>query len=468
MARRLATTAARPLRALAPTDVTMLVLAAAAAEAGGSRAGVAPTPVATLLAFPLLVMALFAARGMYRPRLGIRVLDDFRAVLTTTALAAMVVLSARVFFGNDVAVADQMARLWAFAAAYVVGGRGLVYWLELRARRASRAAHPTLILGAGRVGRLTAKRLLENPELGLLPVGFLDKDPLLNGSALPLPVLGASWDLERVVREHGVTQVIVSFSTAPHEVLLRLCNRCEQLGVEVAFIPRFFERMTERLDIEHLGGLPLLFARKSDPRGSRFALKYAADRVVAAALLVLLAPVFLVAAAAVRLSVGSPVVFRQRRVGRDGRPFQMLKLRTMVGEPAESRPLDLPPDTAPGGVEGADRRTRVGELLRRTSLDELPQLVIVLRGEMSLVGPRPERPEFVSLFSDRVHRYDDRHRVKAGITGWAQVNGLRGKTSISDRAEWDNHYIENWSLWFDVKILLLTVGSVFRLFRTVE
>ena len=122
--------------------------------------------------------------------------------------------------------------------------------------------------------------------------------------------------------------------------------------------------------------------------------------------------------------------------------------------------MELPPDTAPGGVEGADRRTRVGAFLRRTSLDELPQILNVLKGDMSFVGPRPERPQFVAVFEQTVHRYGDRHRVKSGITGWAQVNGLRGKTSVADRAEWDNYYIDNWSLWLDIRILLRTIPVV--------
>ena len=148
--------------------------------------------------------------------------------------------------------------------------------------------------------------------------------------------------------------------------------------------------------------------------------------------------------------------FRQPRVGRDGNEFEMLKFRSMR---ASAEPLvvpDLPHDTAPGGIEGDDRRTRFGTFLRRTSLDELPQLLTVLKGDMSLIGPRPERPDFVRLFEDNVYRYGDRHRVKSGITGWAQVHGLRGKTSLTDRVEWDNFYIENWSLWLDVKILLMT------------
>jgi lipopolysaccharide/colanic/teichoic acid biosynthesis glycosyltransferase len=186
-------------------------------------------------------------------------------------------------------------------------------------------------------------------------------------------------------------------------------------------------------------------------------------------LLVLLAPLMLVLALAVRLSLGRPILFRQVRVGRDGRTFEMLKFRTMressdLGDSAAPTRTDV----APGGVEGADRRTRVGTFLRRSSLDELPQLLNVLSGDMSLVGPRPERPEFVDLFREHVRRYDDRHRMKSGITGWSQVNGLRGRTSLSDRVEWDNWYIENWSPWLDVKILSRTLVAVFRNAATVE
>jgi lipopolysaccharide/colanic/teichoic acid biosynthesis glycosyltransferase len=172
----------------------------------------------------------------------------------------------------------------------------------------------------------------------------------------------------------------------------------------------------------------------------------------------------------VLLSLGRPIFYRQERIGLDGRPFGMLKFRSMrppdQAEPRVST-FALSDDTAPGGVEGDDRRTRVGMIMRALSLDELPQLANVARGDMSLVGPRPERPEFVAQFEQQVRRYGERHRVKSGITGWAQVHGLRGQTSIADRAEWDNYYIENWSLWLDLKILLLTVVAVLRV-RSVQ
>jgi len=173
--------------------------------------------------------------------------------------------------------------------------------------------------------------------------------------------------------------------------------------------------------------------------------------------------VMLIVAAAVRLGSPGPVLFRQRRIGRDGRHFELLKFRSMrMADPAAAKDTLtlLPTDMAPGGVEGMDRRTRLGAFMRRHSIDELPQLINVIRGDMSLVGPRPERPEFAEIFEQRVRRYDDRHRVKSGITGWAQINGLRGRTSLSDRVELDNHYISNWSLSLDLKILFLTLGAV--------
>ncbi|MBV9354869.1 MAG: exopolysaccharide biosynthesis polyprenyl glycosylphosphotransferase, partial [Chloroflexi bacterium] len=204
--------------------------------------------------------------------------------------------------------------------------------------------------------------------------------------------------------------------------------------------------------------------REVDPHGWQFAIKHAFDRTFAALALIALAPLMLLIALGVRVSSPGPILFRQRRVGRDGREFDVLKFRTMR-VPDSNENFAPPEGCAPGGIEGDDRRTRVGAFLRDFSLDEIPQFINVLRGEMSVVGPRPERPEFVRRFTVEVQRYDDRHRVKSGITGWAQVNGLRGQTSIADRVEWDNYYVRNWSLRLDLRILAMTVGEVLGEFR---
>jgi len=453
-------------------DAAMLVAAAGATAFGAYHAGLPRMSAFGLAAFAGLVLVAARARGMYAPRLRLDVLDDLRGIVTVTSLAAMIVLAARVLLGDDGTLAAEVFRPWVFATVYLAAGRTALAWTQGRARASGDLVRPTLIVGAGRVGRLVARRLQERPELGLQPIGFLDKEPMDAPDGPMLPVLGASWDFDRLVSDYGVQHVLVTFSTAPHEVLLRLARRCEELGVQVSFVPRLFERVGERVSIDHLGGLPLVTAHHADPKGWQFAVKYTVDRILAGLALLLLSPVLLGAMAAVRISLGRPIFFRQTRIGRDGRPFEMLKLRTMLPQRDGSNVMEPEwfrrDDTAPGGVEGDDRRTRVGAFLRRTSIDELPQLLNVARGEMSLVGPRPERPEYVGMFEESVYRYGERHRVKAGITGWAQVNGLRGQTSLSDRVEWDNHYIENWSLWFDVKIAVLTVLSVFRMYRVTE
>jgi exopolysaccharide biosynthesis polyprenyl glycosylphosphotransferase len=453
-------------------DATMLLIAGVAATLGSSAAGVPAPPAIWIVVFAALVIGISAMRGMYGSRLHYELLEDLRVVLVATSLAAMVVLSMRELLSAPADLSAQVIRMWAFALAYVAAGRVALHWSRALSYRHGESVRPTLIIGAGKVGRLTAKRLLAHPELGLRPIGFLDKDPIAaaEDDSLPVPVLGASWDLDRVAAQHRVEQVIITFSRAPHEVLLRLVKRCEELGVNVAFVPRLFEKVTSRITVEHLGGLPLISARPANPKGLQFGIKYAADRLVAGVLLLAALPIMIPAALAILLSLGRPLFFRQVRVGRDGRTFAMLKFRTMRPflEELSAQTMELPPDTAPGGVEGGDRRTRLGAFLRRSSIDELPQLINVLKGQMSLIGPRPERPEFVGLFEQSVYRYSDRHRVKSGITGWAQVHGLRGKTSLSDRVEWDNYYIENWSLWLDLKVLLLTFLAVVHSPRHVE
>jgi exopolysaccharide biosynthesis polyprenyl glycosylphosphotransferase len=442
-------------------DVLLLVLSASATVMI-TRSPSLPEALWQVV-FIAATLARLHARGAYVMR-RVDLFEGIRDVVASTVVAGMLVLTAQVVIGSSLEV-GAVERGWGLALAFLVVGR-IAIRLAVAAAGAE-SGSPTLIVGAGKVGNVVAQRLLAQPHFGLRPVGFLDKEPLVDPDGT-LPLLGASWDLERVVREHDIRHVVIAFSTAPTRVMLEMTRRCEALGVSVAFVPRLFESVNGRLTLEHLGGIPLLRADPADPRGWAFACKYALDRVLAAMLIVFLAPALLLLSLSVRFLVGSPVLFRQVRIGRDGRCFEMLKFRSMRGE---AQPADVggeAAEVAPGGVEGADRRTPLGALLRQTTLDELPQLFNVLKGEMSLVGPRPERPAFVDVFVQNVYRYGDRHRVKSGMTGWAQIHGLRGKTSLSDRVEWDNYYIENWSLWLDVKILLLTATAVLRSRKVVE
>jgi exopolysaccharide biosynthesis polyprenyl glycosylphosphotransferase len=324
-------------------------------------------------------------------------------------------------------------------------------------------------VGAGRIGAQVERRLDEQPELGLRPVGYVDAQPPSDDQVAGrrVPILGGPEELERIVRATGAEHVVLAFlsSRGSDAKLVPIVRQCDELGLEVSLVPRLFESINVRVGLEHIGGMPLFRLHTVRPKGWQFAVKHALDRLMAAGLIFVLSPLLVAATIGVRLSSRGPIFFRQRRVGRDGRDFDLLKFRSMRladDPPPGNVSVLLPENTAPGGVEGTDRRTGIGKLMRRTSIDELPQLFNVLRGQMSIVGPRPERPEFVELFERRVDRYEDRHRVKSGITGWAQVHGLRGKTSLSDRIELDNYYIENWSLWLDVKILVMTVGAVFQ------
>jgi exopolysaccharide biosynthesis polyprenyl glycosylphosphotransferase len=417
-----------------------------------------------LVLLPLSVLALLGLRGMYGPRIGPRFLDDAAYIIAATAFVVMAITFARLLSPTEEVPGSQPLREWFFIAACLTAGHAAVTVAESSARRKHGGGRATLIIGAGPVSRLLAKRLSAAPEIGLRPIGFLDPAGAAPGE-LGIPVLGDISSLEQAVVEHRVEHAIIGFSRSPPEVELETMQRLQELEVPVSIVPRLFEGLPDRIVLERVGALPLVSIYPVVARNWQLAVKYGLDRVVAAMAIVVLSPLLILAAVGVLASAGRPLLFRQRRLGLDRREFDMFKFRTMRGQPDHNGSTEVEgfaDGLAPGGVEGADRRTRFGVFLRRTSLDELPQLFNVLRGEMSIVGPRPERPEYVRAFEQRVRRYDLRHRVKAGITGWAQVHGLRGRTPLADRVEYDNYYIENWSLWLDVKILLLTVLAVVR------
>jgi exopolysaccharide biosynthesis polyprenyl glycosylphosphotransferase len=428
---------------------------------------------APLLALPALVLALFYVRGLYRTRMRVLVFDGIVPGMGAISVAAMAVALLGHVINGQMPPQSAWLRAWLFALLGVALARVLLSCAQRWARSRRLVGKPVLIMGAGMIGAQVARRLEDHPEYGLAPVGFLDEEPrsLAEVGGRDVPVLGTIEDLDETVRRTGIKNLIVAFSSAADAQVSRLILHCQELGVEVLVVPRMFDTINDRVGYDTLGGLPLLSFAAVHPKGLQFAVKHALDRVLALVLLIVFSPVILCAAVAVRLSSPGPALFTQRRVGRDGKTFDFYKFRSMREATGQSQLGDddisafeflLAGDVAPGGVEGADRRTPVGRLLRRTSLDELPQLLNVLRGDMSLVGPRPERPEFVELFRQDIIRYGDRHRVKSGITGWAQVNGLRGQTSLADRVEWDNYYIAHWSVALDLKILALTLVALFR------
>jgi exopolysaccharide biosynthesis polyprenyl glycosylphosphotransferase len=467
--------ARRPRLTYLVTDGSMMAVAYLALSLAplGSDA---PNRLGWATAFSLAVLSLLALRGAYSaPYLRADLLDDLGSVLAAVLLALMALISAGVLLGANAEAAREVALHSGYAAAFLILGKICLASVLGHPSHRHRMSRPTLIFGAGRLGNLVARRLLSNCRVGLDPVGFLDGDPLaLPGTSAALPVLGGPRDIDRIVAGYRIEHLLVCFSSASHELILSVVRRCWELGVSVSVVPRLYELQGDRAPVSRLGGIPIVSVASARSSGIAITVKYALDRVVAAVTLIAFAPVLAAIAFGIKASTGGPVFFGQPRVGRDGRHFMLWKFRTMTGTPESDGQANAEWVAAvlsgqwssvtgdPGVRLSPDRTTRFGHWLRRCALDELPQLWNVLRGEMSLIGPRPEQVPYVERFEQAVYRYRDRERVKSGITGWAQVNGLRGDTSLADRVEWDNYYIENWSPWLDVKILLKTIAVLWR------
>jgi exopolysaccharide biosynthesis polyprenyl glycosylphosphotransferase len=397
-----------------------------------------------------LVLMLNSAEGHYRASIAPSLLDELPSIVGRALVAGAVATSLRVFGRHP--VHERLLYDAMLFALLAVVSRMVAYPLLRRYRRSGGRGDPTVIVGCGRIGRQVAKTLLEHPEYGLWPVGYIDDDPLVPAGDGRLPVLGGLGQLAELLSQYRVRNVIVAFAGARESALVDALRTCDRMSCEIFFVPRFYELHGAGPGTEVLWGLPLTRLSRASYRTLTWRLKRGFDLVLASLALVLAWPVMLGCALAVRLECGPGVIFRQERVGVDGRRFQILKFRSF-------KPSDEDTDDC-WSIGGDPRIGPVGAMIRKLSIDELPQLWNIIRGDMSLVGPRPERPAFVETFSREYPRYVARHRVPAGLTGWAQVHGLRGDTDIGDRVAFDNYYIENWSMWSDLKILLRTVGQV--------
>jgi Undecaprenyl-phosphate glucose phosphotransferase len=291
-------------------------------------------------------------------------------------------------------------------------------------------------------------------ELGFRAVGALGlSKKRLGVSVAGVEVIGTLRDLRRIIQERGVDQVIVALASRSAHLLPRIMEICADTTVDVKVVPDVYQYATLFGGLEEFGGLPIVNLQSTGVLGINAIAKRAFDLVLSVVFLVLLSPVMVVVALLVKATSRGPVLFRQERVGLDGRAFQMLKFRTMRIDAESAGPRFATPEDP--------RTTPIGSFLRTMSLDELPQLWNVLVGDMSLVGPRPERPVFIDQFRRRIPRYQLRHMVKSGMTGWAQIHGLRGDTSIQKRVEYDLYYIQHWSLLLDLRILARTVAFGF-------
>ena len=417
-----------------------------------------------LLLMPLLTLlwpAVLYFHGLYQVKRGRSRIDEFFAILFSVLIASALTLGAtlyvRVYYRYQPAVAPSWEYSQAVFAIFIVldvlalnlGRMALRAWLE-RLWAAGYNVKRALVAGAGELGQIVADTLTAHRELGYRVLGFLD-DARPGERVAGLPVLGRLDEAMAVATAHGADQLYIALPLEEHAKLLQLIRNVGNECVDIKVVPDLVQYATIRAALDDLDGIPIISLNEVPLRGWNSMVKRLVDVGLGFLLLVAGSPLLAALAALIKLKGGpGPVFYRQERMSLDGKTFQMWKFRSMY--------QDAEKDTGPVWASEHDpRRTPVGALLRRFNLDELPQLINVFLGDMSLVGPRPERPPFVQQFKERIPQYMLRHRVKSGITGWAQVNGWRGNTSIEKRIEYDLYYIENWSLLLDLKILILTL-----------
>jgi len=408
--------------------------------------GAVLTPVALLI-----LRSLHIYRSTRTARLSQEMFALIQGVVATTALAGLG------SYGSRGELSRSVLLLFAVIAAVVLCVTHALGRFTLRAmRRNRRNLRHVLIVGTGELAAELERKMTSEGDFGFAVEGMVAARAQETGGTIgSTKVIGSVAQLPELVERSGAELVYLALNRNEHEAELEALERLNDSTAAVRLVPDLARTFTLNASVEDFAGTPVILVTESPGQGWNAVLKRAFDFTFAAIGLVLLSPVLLLIAIAVRLDSPGPALYGQERVGLSGQRFKMYKFRTMQAD-AERE------GTAVWAKPGDPRRTRLGSILRRTSLDELPQLWNVLVGHMSLVGPRPERPHFVKQFRAQIPRYMLRHHVKAGITGWAQVNGLRGDTPLDRRIEYDLYYIQNWSMGFDVKILLLTVLRVFR------
>jgi exopolysaccharide biosynthesis polyprenyl glycosylphosphotransferase len=393
---------------------------------------------------------------LHRSRLVLSVLDDLpRMALTTGAVVlGYLAVSPRVTATPE-PPADRVAAAAVLFLTLSALLRVVLYGVVNRLRRQRKVAHPVIVVGTDVVAVRITEALRADGAYGLQPVGMVGDVSAASGP-LPTPYLGPIGRLPRALVDLGVRDVVFAFSGPPDAATVKAVRQAVEGNHQVFVVPRFFETMgrvhQHRTEVIHDVALTRL--RRLSDRSVAWGLKRALDVTLAAGALLVLAPAMAVLGLLARRETGA-AIHRQTRVGLRGRTFSLYKFQTLA-------PVTEEEGAVTWNIDNDARLGSTGRFLRRTGLDELPQLVNVLRGDMSLVGPRPERPHFVAEFARDHDRYDDRHRVRTGITGWAQVHDLRGDTSISERVRFDNSYIDNWSLWRDITILARTLPTLRR------
>jgi len=391
--------------------------------------------------------------GLYTVTRGTQAIHEAVLVAQASTLGVLVFMAvAFLFWEKDYSFSRGVFfYFWVLAVAMLVAERLLLRQVLAMFRARGFNLRHVLIIGSGELAQTVAKKIAEHPGLGFTVRGFLSARSEEVGATIEgARVVGTYADVQAILEQNGIDQVMIALPLESITYLEEILKRIGPSMVDIKVIPDIYRFISLRGGIEDFDGLPVVSLLDTPLGGWNDVVKRAVDVMLATVLLVALSPVFALIAVAIKLSSRGPVFYRQERMSLDGRMFLVWKFRTMkVGAESETGAVWASPDDP--------RRTGFGGWLRKTSLDELPQLLNVLRGEMSLVGPRPERPVFIQQFRQNIPKYMLRHKVRAGMTGWAQVNGLRGNTSVEQRIRYDLYYIENWSLALDFKILWLTL-----------
>ncbi|MCX5800615.1 MAG: undecaprenyl-phosphate glucose phosphotransferase [Candidatus Eisenbacteria bacterium] len=400
----------------------------------------------------LVWLLIFRTMRSYGARRNAGAVDETYSVVKGVTLGMLVVMASAFFYRGFSYSRLVFVLIWATSIVILTVSRILLIHHEKRLHRRRRGLLRAAIIGSSKWGDTLFTKVNRRPGLGLHIVGHMGQNASL---AEKIPCLGDFRDIAGVVEREGVSILFLALDETEMQQLFLLINECSGLNVKFYLIPNLLEMMTSQLCVEELEGIPVLKIKDVAMSDWNRVFKRVFDVLVSSVALLLMCPLSFVIAVAIVLVSKGGVFYKQTRLGIDGREFELYKFRTMP-EGAES-------DTGPvWTVKGDPRVTGVGRLLRRTSLDELPQVWNILKGDMSLVGPRPERPHFVRQFSTRIPKYLERQRVKSGMTGWAQVNGLRGNVAVEERTQYDLYYVENWSLLLDIKILLMTCMAVLR------